>query len=317
MINANRNLGAYESMGVPVWPDALPDYAGPLAGFLTGLERCETPYLVTVPCDTPLFPQDLVARLARRLDARGRRDRDGRDAREDGQLRTQPVFCLMKRDAAGKPGALHARRPAQDRRLDGAAPHASHVAFDATTTPRVRQRQHAGRAAAAWSELHEDAFAARDRGALQGYDPQALPVAQAQRVPRRAWSSRSRDGRDAWRSLDALGRVLARRHRLADRRAAARQLGDGRLRVARRASSRPSARRALEDRRHRLRRPALRRARSARGQCVRIMTGAVMPAGLDTVVPQEFVTRRRRRASTCRPACVRTRRQPAPRRAKT
>src|SRR5439155_24304689 len=51
MINANRNLGAYEAMGVPVWPDALPDYPGPLAGFLTGLERCETPYLVTVPCD--------------------------------------------------------------------------------------------------------------------------------------------------------------------------------------------------------------------------------------------------------------------------
>ena len=64
MINANRNLAAYESMGVPVWPDALPDYAGPLAGFLAGLERCETPWLVTVPCDSPLFPDDLVARLA-------------------------------------------------------------------------------------------------------------------------------------------------------------------------------------------------------------------------------------------------------------
>ena len=37
MINANRNIGAYESMGVAVWPDALPDYAGPLAGFLAGL----------------------------------------------------------------------------------------------------------------------------------------------------------------------------------------------------------------------------------------------------------------------------------------
>ena len=49
MINANRNLAAYESMGVPVWPDALPDYPGPLAGFLAGLERCETPYLVVVP----------------------------------------------------------------------------------------------------------------------------------------------------------------------------------------------------------------------------------------------------------------------------
>ena len=46
MINANRNLGAYESFGVPVWPDTVPDYAGPLAGFLVGLEHCETPWLV-------------------------------------------------------------------------------------------------------------------------------------------------------------------------------------------------------------------------------------------------------------------------------
>ena len=47
MINANRNLSAYESFGVPVWPDStgLGDYAGPLAGFITGLERCETAWL--------------------------------------------------------------------------------------------------------------------------------------------------------------------------------------------------------------------------------------------------------------------------------
>ena len=69
MINANRNLAAYESMGVPVWTDALPDFAGPLAGFLAGLEHCETPYLATVPCDSPLFPDDLVARLAAALEA--------------------------------------------------------------------------------------------------------------------------------------------------------------------------------------------------------------------------------------------------------
>jgi molybdopterin-guanine dinucleotide biosynthesis protein A len=45
MINANRNLAAYESLGAPVWPDT-PDYPGPLAGMLAGLEHCETPYLV-------------------------------------------------------------------------------------------------------------------------------------------------------------------------------------------------------------------------------------------------------------------------------
>ena len=41
MINANRNLQAYEAMGVPVWPDVLADHPGPLAGFLTGLQRCD------------------------------------------------------------------------------------------------------------------------------------------------------------------------------------------------------------------------------------------------------------------------------------
>ena len=94
IINANRNLAAYESMGAPVWPDALPDYPGPLAGFLAGLEHCATPYLATVPCDSPHFPADLVARLAERLDA------DAAEiaiaaTREDGELRLQPVFCLM------------------------------------------------------------------------------------------------------------------------------------------------------------------------------------------------------------------------------
>jgi len=97
LINANRNLGAYEAMGVPVWPDALPDYPGPLAGFLTGLERCETPYLVTVPCDSPLFPTDLVARLLAALEAA-----DAEIAMpvtiEAGVRQPQPVFCLMRCD---------------------------------------------------------------------------------------------------------------------------------------------------------------------------------------------------------------------------
>ncbi len=95
MINANRNLAAYESMGVPVWPDASADYPGPLAGLLAGLERCETPYLVSVPCDTPNFPEDLVAKLAHAL-VEQQADIAMAAVHEDGQLRTQPVFCLLK-----------------------------------------------------------------------------------------------------------------------------------------------------------------------------------------------------------------------------
>lgn len=98
MINANRNLSAYESFGAEVWPDVIADYAGPLAGFLTGLERCETPYLATVPCDTPLFPTDLVARLAEALERADAEIAMAAGREEDGQLRTQPVFCLLRTD---------------------------------------------------------------------------------------------------------------------------------------------------------------------------------------------------------------------------
>lgn len=100
MINANRNLAAYESMGVPVWPDASPDFPGPLAGFVSGLERCETPYLVTIPCDTPKFPADLVERLSAALIAQDA-DIAMVATMEEGVLRTQPVFCLMKTDLLG------------------------------------------------------------------------------------------------------------------------------------------------------------------------------------------------------------------------
>lgn len=97
MVNANRNLAAYESMGMAVWPDPVADYPGPLAGWLAGLEHCETPYMVTVPCDTPGFPVDLVARLAAALQAE-----DAEIAmaatREDGRVQVQPVFCLLKAD---------------------------------------------------------------------------------------------------------------------------------------------------------------------------------------------------------------------------
>ena len=95
MLNANRNLAAYRAMGVPVWPDELADFPGPLAGMLAGLENCNTPYLVTVPCDTPNFPGDLVARLAEGL-ADNDADMATAYTREDGELRAQPVFCLMK-----------------------------------------------------------------------------------------------------------------------------------------------------------------------------------------------------------------------------
>lgn len=94
MVSANRHLDTYASFGVPVWTDAMEDHAGPLAGFLAGLEHCRTPYLVTVPCDTPNFPTDLVARLAQGLMAHGAQMAIAATRESEG-VQVQPVFCLM------------------------------------------------------------------------------------------------------------------------------------------------------------------------------------------------------------------------------
>jgi len=98
LINANRNLSAYESLGAQVWPDSLSDYAGPLAGFLTGLAHCDTPLLLTVPCDTPLFPLDLAERLLHALLEQHADLAMAAAPEADGSVRPQPVFCLLKAD---------------------------------------------------------------------------------------------------------------------------------------------------------------------------------------------------------------------------
>ena len=95
MINANQNLGPYESFGVPVWPDEIQGFEGPLAGMQTGLVHCMTDYMVTAPCDSPFLPTDLVARLADGLISA---DADLAVAVTEGGGKRQahPVFCLMK-----------------------------------------------------------------------------------------------------------------------------------------------------------------------------------------------------------------------------
>jgi molybdopterin-guanine dinucleotide biosynthesis protein A len=100
MINANRNLATYASFGPPVCQDGLANYAGPLAGFLAGLARCQTPYLLTVPCDTPQLPLDLAQRLSAALVKQSAElaTVSAPETDEDGQVQllVQPVFCLLR-----------------------------------------------------------------------------------------------------------------------------------------------------------------------------------------------------------------------------
>jgi molybdopterin-guanine dinucleotide biosynthesis protein A len=99
IINANRHVPAYQQLGAAVHPDPLEDFQGPLAGFLVGLQEARTPYVLTVPCDSPRFPLDLAARLSQALQREAvdiamvnapEIDRDGTTV-----LRSQPVFCLL------------------------------------------------------------------------------------------------------------------------------------------------------------------------------------------------------------------------------
>lgn len=67
LLNANGDPGRFGFLGLEVVPDDLPDLPGPLAGVLTGLERAAVlgaEAVVTVPCDAPFLPTDLVERLA-------------------------------------------------------------------------------------------------------------------------------------------------------------------------------------------------------------------------------------------------------------
>ncbi len=63
VISANRNLDQYREFGVPVMPDRIGKHWGPLAGVATALRAASTPYLLTVPCDAPCLPGNLVDRM--------------------------------------------------------------------------------------------------------------------------------------------------------------------------------------------------------------------------------------------------------------
>lgn len=94
-ISANRNAEQYMAFGAPVFGDAFPDYAGPLAGIHAGLAHCATPWLVCVPCDCPALPADLVARLAAALAASDAALAFA--ATGSGQShRTHPACCMLR-----------------------------------------------------------------------------------------------------------------------------------------------------------------------------------------------------------------------------
>jgi molybdopterin-guanine dinucleotide biosynthesis protein A len=102
LVNANRNLDQYAAFGHRVIADEIEGFAGPLAGFERGLAHASGALVVTVPCDSPFLPHDLVARLAAALESR---QAEVAVAKTGDQA--HPVFCLMRREVhAGLTGFL-------------------------------------------------------------------------------------------------------------------------------------------------------------------------------------------------------------------
>jgi molybdenum cofactor guanylyltransferase len=63
LISANGQQAAYAEFGYRVIADQMPDWPGPLAGLEAALSVAQTQYVLSVPCDTPFLPEDLILRL--------------------------------------------------------------------------------------------------------------------------------------------------------------------------------------------------------------------------------------------------------------
>src|SRR5258707_2117394 len=76
VLNANGDPARFARFGLPVVADSVPDFAGPLAGILAGLDwtaanRPDCALVLSVATDAPFLPVDLVARLADGMNAQG------------------------------------------------------------------------------------------------------------------------------------------------------------------------------------------------------------------------------------------------------
>ncbi len=100
ILNANGDPGRFDDVSLPIVPDCIEGFAGPLAGVLTGMEWAETnqadcQWVMSFATDTPFFPLDIVERLMKAAIAE-----DSLIAVAESEGRLQPVFALWHRSLA-------------------------------------------------------------------------------------------------------------------------------------------------------------------------------------------------------------------------
>ena len=282
-ISANAHAEDYARFGLPVWPDLLPGQLGPLAGLHSGMRHAGTPYLLTVPCDSPLLPPDLAVRLAACLSENGADlaiavTEEMDPATGSAVRRPHPVFCLVKTSALPQLEAYLAAGERRMRTWHGPLKLAEvlfqeHGAFGNVNTPEdLAALQAQGLSVPMAQAILADAVAP-----IADLEQLALPQALERilaadiispiSVP--AHDNSAMDGYalhgedlggDAAVTLAVVDTILAGR--------------PGSVSVQRR-------------------------------QCARIMTGAVMPAGCDSVVPQELVRHAGDSSISVAPDCIR------------
>lgn len=94
ILNANGDAGRFAAFDRPVIADSVPDFPGPLAGILAGLDwaaehRPDLRWVLSAPGDCPFLPRDLAIRLHR-----ARQDEDAQLAVASSGGQTHPVVGL-------------------------------------------------------------------------------------------------------------------------------------------------------------------------------------------------------------------------------
>lgn len=90
LISANRNIDLYAAYGWPVFADSMPGFQGPLAGIASVLEQCQTPFMLTVPCDSPMLEPNYLELMISGLNSQPLQPVVATD-----ESRLQPVYVLV------------------------------------------------------------------------------------------------------------------------------------------------------------------------------------------------------------------------------